>query len=357
MSTWHSRPVLRRSLGFFTMFWLLGPFEAKAHQPGSTTAPDSTTPTTKETKPTSSPPPAKNTSPGSSPTEAPENQSQAKDEGVGQEKQPSPAEPADDIASPEAAPPGAQPALPEQDPTEGRGATGVDVPSPASPSPVAKEDPAPIGDEAPAASVDQPALDSDLLAPSEREAAEKPLPPYPIVEDPDPDMGLHEEGRLPGNPTRFQLTVRGLFANVGANNGMGGGRVGGLRADIGQTWNVMGYAISLTALGGRVQIRPEEDMLALIGGGPTISLGRFAMVGRGVADLRLGYDFFYAPGQGDTWAPHGPRFSFDVALLTSGRRLWQGFGISVGYQALVHSFTGDMPYAGLLTAGVIYWLG
>ena len=118
---------------------------------------------------------------------------------------------------------------------------------------------------------------------------------------------------------------------------------------------------------------------ALIGVGPTVDLGRLALLGRGFLDLRLGYDFFYGvvnriddetvsqgndPGdvtvtKAKNLVPHGPRVRLDLGLLSldTHRRFFHGFGVSMGYQALVGSLNGGMPPAHMLTIGLVYWMG
>ena len=88
---------------------------------------------------------------------------------------------------------------------------------------------------------------------------------------------------------------------------------------------------------------------------------------------RVGYDILYAPtrqldrvGQPDPNAdvqarvPHGPRLNLNMGLMlyqAGSRRYFQGFGVTVGYQALVGSLGGEMPFMHMLTFGVNYWLG
>jgi hypothetical protein len=49
----------------------------------------------------------------------------------------------------------------------------------------------------------------------------------------------------------------------------------------------------------------------------------------------------------------------NMGLLVDNRdrRFIHGFGVSAGYQALVHSFRGDLPFTHMLTLGLSYWMG
>src|SRR5690606_13170062 len=163
-------------------------------------------------------------------------------------------------------------------------------------------------------------------------------------------------------------TARLMFANIGANDHVGG-RMGGLQADVGQSWNFIGYGLTASLWAGRVVLDDRtSDLNTLIGVGPTLNLGRRALIGRGYLDLRLGSDFFFgnvrqrddAGDQGNV-APHGPRVQLSLGLLSSNalaqRRWFHGFGATLGYQGLVGSFTRDMPYMSMLTVGISYWMG
>jgi hypothetical protein len=41
----------------------------------------------------------------------------------------------------------------------------------------------------------------------------------------------------------------------------------------------------------------------------------------------------------------------------ANRRYNHGFGLSMGYQALLGSFRGDLPMTSMLTIGLSYWMG
>src|SRR5690606_40218544 len=122
------------------------------------------------------------------------------------------------------------------------------------------------------------------------------------------------------------------------------GRTGGIQLDLGQSFNFIGYAATLRGEGGQVYYGPEgrSQMNGLLGGGPTLSLGRLGMLQRGYIDLRIGYDFFVAPARervqgGDivrlpALLPHGPRAQLNLGLLISPdrtRRMFHGVGVGL----------------------------
>jgi hypothetical protein len=96
-------------------------------------------------------------------------------------------------------------------------------------------------------------------------------------------------------------------------------------------------------------------------------------------DFRIGYDIYYGAVnqarsgsallatqgedglrvvQTENLVPHGPRARLDLGLMGAGnRRYFHGFGLSMGYQALVGSFRGDLPPTSMLTLGLSYWMG
>ena len=184
------------------------------------------------------------------------------------------------------------------------------------------------------------------------------------------------------NPAKLNVAVRAMFANAGGKQRIGG-RMGGAQVDVGQAWNSIGYGITASAWGGRVFLPRETgaEMNALFGVGPTLSLGRRALVQRGYLDLRVGYDFFYGvvnerrddPAvvqaqsdtgdnvrlvQADNLIPHGPRATIGLGLFNpNGDRFVQGGGLAIGYQGLVGSFRGELPFTHMLTIGLSYWLG
>ncbi len=175
--------------------------------------------------------------------------------------------------------------------------------------------------------------------------------------------------RPDSNPGRFTAVFRTTYRVLGSNDQSLSGQFLGLSADIGQSWNTKGYALSLHANLGRFNLRSDDQVraVALLGAGPTANLGRLALLQRGYLDLRVGYDFFYAPARSFTegidakaLTPHGPRLEVHMGLMVSPRRqrrFFHGVGATVGYQALVGAFSGDLPFTSVLTFGFSHWLG
>jgi hypothetical protein len=287
--------------------------------------------------------------------------------------------PSDDAAAVPEAPAGATEASPGSDAgsaSEVANAGGVDAGPSAASEPDTRED---SGEIAP-----------DLLT------AEEPEPsattgPAPVTR---PQVSSAEasetalrrnfstQWRPASNPGKLNIAVRALFANAGGSHRIGG-RMGGAQVDVGQAWNSVGYGITASAWGGRVFLPRETgaEMNALFGIGPTLSLGRRALVQRGYLDVRVGYDFFYGvvnerrddPAilqaqaqssdqvtlvQADNLIPHGPRATIALGLFNpNSRRFVQGGGLAIGYQGLVGSFRGELPFTHMLTLGFSYWLG
>jgi len=243
-------------------------------------------------------------------------------------------------------------------------------------------------DAAPSDAVPADALEAEPASPTTAApASTQARAPRPIVQE-DEELSPSEaitaayapRYRPKDNPGRFNFAVRGLFANAGGSK-IVGGRLGGFAADVGQSWNGFGYAATGTVWGGRLGLQPDtnHEINALIGIGPTIGLGRLALLGRGYLDLRLGYDFYYAvvnrrgeeailagddPGnvtvsKAKNLVPHGPRLRLDLGLLSldTRRKFFHGFGVSMGYQALVGSLNGGLPPTHMLTLGISYWMG
>ncbi|MCX4244744.1 hypothetical protein [Paraliomyxa miuraensis] len=272
--------------------------------------------------------------------------------------------------------------------------TEVPAPEQTVPEPTegtATSDPEPTNSE-PASAGEDPAsgIDPTLLD------APEPEPVAPVVTRPaaSPGDGLSPEERAEAmeeayaaryrpanNPMQINVAGRLMFANIGGRDRLNG-RMGGASVDVGPAWNRIGVAGTLTGFAGRVLLPPETgaELNALLGGGLTLGLGRLALMSHGFADLRIGYDVFYgavdqrsdaptvlAPQAEDprfvaeltqNLVPHGPRVRLDLGLAGAGnRRYFHGFGISIGYQALVGSFKGDMPMANMLTMGLSYWMG
>lgn len=220
-----------------------------------------------------------------------------------------------------------------------------------------------------------PAVTSTLLEGDEQEDARVPPPVLPSDDETDEtsyDTALARElaqlYRPANNPGRFAVAARLMFANVGGEDRVGG-RMGGLQADVGQSWNSIGYGLTASIWTGRVVLDDRaSDLNAMFGVGPTLNLGRRALLGRGFLDLRVGYDFFVGivqrtaeGGSSRDVAPHGPRVQLNLGLLGSAaltqRRFFHGFGATLGYQGLVGSFTREFPYMSMLTFGFSYWLG
>jgi len=229
------------------------------------------------------------------------------------------------------------------------------------------------------------AISPDLLA-GDEDPATKPAakPSTPITAE---DEGSREAAiavayadlyRPASNPARLNLVARAMFANAGGKGDVGG-RLGGVQIDIGHAWNRVGYGITVSAWGGSVVLQDRTaEMNAILGLGPTLSLGRLSLLGRGYLDLRVGYDFTYGivnrrrddavvamPAgsdveleQADNLLPHGPRVQLNMGLLSAApQKRIHGFGVTVGYQALVGSFRGELPFTHLLSVGISYWLG
>jgi hypothetical protein len=304
--------------------------------------------------------------------------------------------PVDDVAAPtepaspqppatDAAPPAesAAPASPEGD-------SAVPTPPPSEPAtPESADAPTEAAVPEPEPAPTEPGgIDRDLLG---AEPDTTPAPPRrPVVQsDPDDDdedaalrRAYANRYRPEGNPTKVNVVARGLFTNMGGRGSVGG-RMGGVRADVGPAWNRVAIAGTFTAWGGRVLLPSETgaEMNAMLGIGPTLGLGRIALVGRGFLDLRVGYDFFYGvvneradraavlASQADPQVvfvqtenilPHGPRVTLDLGLLSEGRGespYFHGFGASMGWQGLVHDLRGRLPVTNMLTMGLVYWFG
>jgi hypothetical protein len=174
------------------------------------------------------------------------------------------------------------------------------------------------------------------------------------------------------NPGRFNIVARGVYILAGSLDNTLSGRLGGISADIGQSFNKIGYAVTVAAqFGSLLHTKPDRETqtIALVGGGPTLSLGRLALLQRGFLDVRVGYDFFAGPTRqivdgaaiaDGVRAPHGPRLSLNMGLLGNSaraRKLFHGFGLTIGYQALVHSLRGEWPVTNMLQFGLVYWGG
>ena len=173
------------------------------------------------------------------------------------------------------------------------------------------------------------------------------------------------------NPSRLWFAARGAYALSGTSEGVGGGRMAFVNAEIGQTWNFIGYGIGAAVYAGGLTFGEdgvEKYGGVLVGGGPSLGLGRVGLFGRGYLDFRVGYNFFYAPvlatheGLADPpdAAPHGPKIQLDAGLLlhdSERRRFRHGIGFSMGWQLLVHSFAGPFPTVNTFNVGLGYFFG
>ncbi|HEY8379447.1 MAG TPA: hypothetical protein VIK91_23305 [Nannocystis sp.] len=171
------------------------------------------------------------------------------------------------------------------------------------------------------------------------------------------------------NPGRFHIVTRAGLNFGSSFDGTLSGRTGGIQVDVGQSFNFIGYAVTLRGEGGALNFGPDarSQVNALVGGGPTLSLGRLGMLQRGYIDFRVGYDFLFAPARErlldggvarlPALLPHGPRVQLNLGLLLSperARRLFHGVGVGAGYQVLVGSFRGDLPASHFLQLAVHY---
>ena len=173
------------------------------------------------------------------------------------------------------------------------------------------------------------------------------------------------------NPSRLYFAGRAAYSLAGTREGTGGGRMAFVNAELGQTWNFIGYGIGATVLAGSLTFGEdgvEKFGGVIVGGGPSLGLGRLGLLGRGYIDLRAGYNFFYAPvsslraGLADPpdAAPHGPKLQIDVGLFLHGterRRFRHGLGVSLGWQMLAHTFVGEFPMVNAFNIGVGYFFG
>jgi hypothetical protein len=173
------------------------------------------------------------------------------------------------------------------------------------------------------------------------------------------------------NPSRLWFAARAAYALSGTTDNVGGGRMAFVNAELGQTWNFIGYGVGAAVYAGELTFGEdgvEKYGGLLVGGGPSLGLGRLGLFGRGYLDFRVGYNFFYAPvlttreGLADPpdAAPHGPKVQLDVGLLMLGsesRRFRHGLGANIGWQLLVHSFAGPYPTVNTFNVGLSYFFG
>ena len=254
----------------------------------------------------------------------------------------------------------------ESGPEEGAPAEGS--PTAEAPSEVAPADTPADGEEKPAM--------EDLLVSNEEAPSRVRVAPDPNRSNVDHNERMRnyykDIYRPAHNPSRVYFAARAAFALAGTSDTGGGGRMGMGNIEVGQTWNYIGWAIGPTLMAGSLTFGEqgiEQFGGILVGGGPSIGLGRLSLLGRGYLDLRLGYNFFYAPiastraelSDPPDASPHGPKVQVDVGLLlhdSESRRFRHGLGANIGYQALVHSFTGDgYPRINAFTIGLGYFFG
>ena len=256
--------------------------------------------------------------------------------------------------------------------------------------PVAEPTEAPV--VAPVATADDPgAIDPTMLDGGDADPVVGPQPASRSVEydTTDPEQAAaklrsYYDNYFRGEEMRARLNVVAhlQFANVGsARTPQVGGRMGGASVDVGAAWNHFAVAGTLSGWGGAVYL-PEEtgaEMNTMFGGGPTLGYGRSALLGKGFFDLRVGYHLYYGVvnarrnggtlvasqsdnavllAQTENITPHGPRVRADLGLISQARRKrFHAFGLTMGYQGLVHSLRGDLPRTHMLTLGLSYWLG
>jgi hypothetical protein len=173
------------------------------------------------------------------------------------------------------------------------------------------------------------------------------------------------------NPSRLWFAARGAYALSGTTDSVGGGRSAFVNAELGQTWNFIGYGLGAAVYAGGLTFGEngvEKYGGVLVGGGPSLGLGRLGLFGRGYLDFRVCYNFFYAPvlstreGLADPpdAAPHGPKAQLDAGLMlhdSERRRFRHGIGASIGWQLLVHSFAGPYPTVNTFHIGFGYFFG
>lgn len=192
------------------------------------------------------------------------------------------------------------------------------------------------------------------------------MPPSPASGDPDAAVRAHYAAayRPPDNPGRLYLGARAAVLVAGGSEGLGGRGVVA-RTEVGHTWNVIGYALGVTLIGGAFQQVVDDEIEqfpVLIGGGPSLSLGRLSLLKRSFFDVRVAYDFLtgsvYRNGQAQARvSPHGPRIDIDLGLLALGaeaRRRRHGFGATLGWQRLLGSLGEELAPSTLLTFGAVY---
>lgn len=252
------------------------------------------------------------------------------------------------------------------------------TPGAEAPPPVVTSDPAAATAPPPSStSAGSPGLAEQLLGPSVNQHPERrPSAPVPTeseaanAEDAALAALYRDLYRPKTNPGRFHILARAQYSLGSSFDGALSGRTGGASVDIGQSFNVIGYALTLRGEGGAIDFGPNglTQITGLVGGGPTLGLGRLGMMRNGYLDLRLGYDFLYAPTRQraldytysklPALIPHGPRANLTMGLVIQPRtqtRMFHGIGFGIGYQVLVGAFRGDLPPSQFISFGFHYW--
>jgi hypothetical protein len=190
-------------------------------------------------------------------------------------------------------------------------------------------------------------------------------PPGPVAVRVSPRRG-------PAGPSRPSFELRAIHAQIGSTSGAFSGRMWGAQGELGQTWRWWGWALGGTVLGGEAGTTGGTSRVStLAGGGPTLTIGRLAMVRHGMLDLRAGYDVMgtrvVRDLAGDAMSTsagalivHGPRAHLVLRLLGTRdpeRRFFHAAGAVVGYQLLLGGIRGHVPPTHMLQVGLSYWLG
>ncbi|MEE9386016.1 MAG: hypothetical protein V3V08_21610 [Nannocystaceae bacterium] len=199
-------------------------------------------------------------------------------------------------------------------------------------------------------------------------------PPAPLGANPrDAGLGTSQRTRHASpfrpahNPARLYFGTRLTQVMAGANpDDAMSGRAVVLRAEIGQTWNTIGYALGFTVMGSQFgwdrSSGNRERIYSLVGVGPSVGLGRLALLRNSFFDVRVAYDFLYGAVYRDVTAtstitPHGPRLDIDLGLLAHGaekRRRRHALGATLGYQRLIGALSGAFTATSMISIGATY---
>ena len=181
------------------------------------------------------------------------------------------------------------------------------------------------------------------------------------------------------NPARFQMNIRAAGAFIGVANSEGaGGRAALVEIEPGVTWNSFGLGLRLGSYLGNISFGPfnQIGMPVLLGGGPSLSLGRLTLVENATLDIRLGYSVYYAftsenslteeamAAIGDSEVPgyllpNGPTLRVEPGFIfpAEGRRFRQAVSASITWQMFVGSFANEMPVMNVFALGLNYFFG